>query len=401
MAVALPPLSDRYEFKCPETPSKKKLKSLDIFPKGVGTPPRRTKIVISSPSKTMEELSKPSAYYLNQAKESFIIKSYNEALEQTEKALSLQHSQEEEISILKLRASSFFKMKQYHSSAKEYEKIIQIEGYKTKELNMLLCIYLKHKQYNRIFLIAAKMLEAHPGSGTILRCRGIAYFETKQFKLAIQDLTEAYSTRLNDHKLIKVLTQAWIDINNVAGLEKAHFYASMLRKHFPEDAEAAILLGEVFRFQKKYQEAAKEYGEAFRLDPSREDHNKWMGQLYYDMESFREALKCFNAYKAIKYDLHFLALRADLHRRLKNYSEALRDINFCLRQQPERLLFLEIKGTLYSDNQEWANARHCFRKILSLKPEDPSALQALSEINENARNSPKENQLKLPPLAKR
>jgi len=144
---------------------------------------------------------------------------------------------------------------------------------------------------------------------------------------------------------------------------------------FTTDARTALLRGNFYYNQAKYNEAFAAYNWSLELQPDNPVtlHNR--GNTYTKLEKYNEALADFNRSLELKPDdPTTLMNRGHIYDKLERYDEALPDFNRSLELRPDDPDLLYNRGTTYLKLGRYDESLPDFNRSLELRPDDPKTL---------------------------
>jgi Flp pilus assembly protein TadD len=149
----------------------------------------------------------------------------------------------------------------------------------------------------------------------------------------------------------------------------------MTRLGFTTDAKTALLRGNYYHIQRKYNDALAAYNWSLELRPDDPDALNNRGVTYSHLGRYDESLADLNRSLKLKPDdPDTLNNRGVTHIHLERYNEALADLNRSLKLKPDDPDALFNRGATYGhlgrDNEAFAD----LNRSLKLRPDDPDAL---------------------------
>ncbi len=136
-----------------------------------------------------------------------------------------------------------------------------------------------------------------------------------------------------------------------------------------KEANDYIAAGNKLATEKKYNEAAKQYEEALKIDPKNNQVNLILGLTYANTGALEEALKYTNlaAKTAPSYTAFFnLGL---IYAAMKDTERSIEAFNRALSFNPESSAAEYHKGLVYSEANTYEKAAGSFERALTLNPQ--------------------------------
>ncbi|MFC2038526.1 tetratricopeptide repeat protein [Chloroflexota bacterium] len=157
------------------------------------------------------------------------------------------------------------------------------------------------------------------------------------------------------------------------GLEEKLEY--MTRFGFVTDVETALLRGNYFYNQEKYEEAFISYNWALELEPDRPETLYNRGNALDELERYEEALADYDRSLEIELDdPETLNNRGITLCNLERYEEALTDFNRSLEIRPDNPGTLYNRGNALDELERYEEALADYFRSLEIEPDDPETL---------------------------
>jgi tetratricopeptide (TPR) repeat protein/S1-C subfamily serine protease len=235
------------------------------------------------------------------------------------------------------------------------------------------------------------------------RTRGGIYYELKEYKLAIDDYTQAikidsqnansYAIRAGIYYKLKEYKQAIDDYNQVIQIDpqNATYYGargfayfelkeykqaindwSQVIKFDPKDATYYGLRGNTYLLSKEYRQAINDYTQAIKIDPKNANYYSGRGIAHHLLEDYKQAID--NYTQAIKIDpKKIINLRGAAYLQLKEYKLAIDDYNQAIQLDPKNAIYYGTRGDAYLQLKDYKQAINDYTQAIKLKPDYPEA----------------------------
>ncbi|MEY3401017.1 MAG: hypothetical protein RLZZ86_632, partial [Cyanobacteriota bacterium] len=235
------------------------------------------------------------------------------------------------------------------------------------------------------------------------RTRGGIYYELKEYKLAIDDYTQAikidsqnansYAIRAGIYYKLKEYKQAIDDYNQVIQIDpqNATYYGargfayfelkeykqaindwSQVIKFDPKDATYYGLRGNTYLLSKEYRQAINDYTQAIKIDPKNANYYSGRGIAHHLLEDYKQAID--NYTQAIKIDpKKIINLRGAAYLQLKEYKLAIDDYNQAIQLDPKNAIYYGTRGDAYLQLKDYKQAINDYTQAIKFKPDYPEA----------------------------
>jgi tetratricopeptide (TPR) repeat protein/S1-C subfamily serine protease len=201
---------------------------------------------------------------------------------------------------------------------------------------------------------------------TVYRTRGGIYYELKEYKLAIDDYTQAikidsqnansYAIRAGIYYKLKQYKQAIDDYNQVI-------------KFDPKDATYYGMRGGAYSELKDYKQAIADYNQAIQLDPKEAIHYSMRGLAYLQLKDYKQAIA--NYTQAIQLDpknANYYSGRGIAHHFLEDYKQAIDNYTQAIKIDPKKII--NLRGAAYLQLKEYKLAIDDYNQAIQLDPKN-------------------------------
>jgi len=151
--------------------------------------------------------------------------------------------------------------------------------------------------------------------------------------------------------------------------EKCINYSTRLLKATPKYTHAYHMRAKSYANLKQYEKAIADYDAAIKLSPQMLVLTYDRADALMDMDQYAEAITGFKVFVASEYKWTFYNI-ARAYRNLKKLDSALYYINEHIRQYPEDEDGYNIKGDIFTDNQDYEKAISAYTTGLQFAPKD-------------------------------
>lgn len=207
---------------------------------------------------------------------------------------------------------------------------------------------------------------------------GLAAFENKNFRKALDLLTAAY-VKLPEHPGVNfALSDAYLQIND---LENAEYYGKQAAKLDPQNRWYHLKLVEVYQIAGKAEAAISELTTALEYHPNDKDLLIELARAYSD---YGEPIKSNNVYNQIlSLDGETINIRLE---KLTNFNKlnmrdsAIVELQKIRELDPDNLSTLQVLSNYYLEIGKLDEAREVLQNALQINRTDPKTLIMLSDV---------------------
>jgi len=126
-------------------------------------------------------------------------------------------------------------------------------------------------------------------------------------------------------------------------------------KSNPNDPEHYRLRGEVYRDQRQYDQAIRDFSDAIRLEPENLEHYRLRGEVYRDQGQYDQVIRDLsNAIRLDPENPEHYRLRGEVYRDQEQYDQAIRDLSNAIRLDPENPEHYRLRGEVYRYQNEYS-----------------------------------------------
>ncbi len=184
-----------------------------------------------------------------------------------------------------------------------------------------------------------------------------------------------------------------IDIDKLSPEEAIEYLDAKIKKH-PDDAnlhyqrgKTLIALGKQKNHSQYFKEAINDLNKAISIDPDHAEYYIALGDAYFSIGNTGES------YTALRKALQLDENNFEAHLKMGeiayysgNHELAMENLNKVTEQDPNNQTALFIKGFIYKEAKDTANAVFYFRKLIDLYPDYEPAYEELGMLYAQHRN---------------
>lgn len=315
------------------------------------------KIIIDELDKNSLVRAQRIDFYVKKGDEYYYDKKYSEAMENYQKALSIDS---QDITALSGLGDVYFLLGEYLKSIEYYSKVLEIEPTYTKNQYSLGLAHLELAQYEKAIEYFQKALKNDSENEWLYLNIGSAYFNIGEYNLAVKYFLRA------------------LDLE-------------------PKFVQAYYYLGLTHFYLENYGQAIFNYEKALEIDPDYFLAYYQLGWTYYALRKDEKAVEYYqkglerkqeNNYYAFGYNNLSLALIA-----LKRYQEVINYSQKALSYDPDNFNTHFNLGYAYYGLKNYLEALNYFDKAIQINPNSPQIYAYISLIynllgdNNNAREN--------------
>lgn len=232
------------------------------------------------------------------------------------------------------------------------------------------------------FLFLNKVEKSYTQCSQFYLARGMLHAGAERVTEAIQDYSLAiekqnlgeatylaYMLRATAYSEQANYNAAWSDLQEVLQRKPNYQDAIALQAKIEKYSKIDwIAEGNVFFKQKEFEKAIRCYDQAIEKLPSEiAFYNR--GLAYRNLNQMEPAIKDFSA--ALKYERcheNALCQRAELYYQTCQFEKGLKDLEFCVKCNPESALAYTLLGDFYKHKADFVNAATAYRTAFKLNP---------------------------------
>jgi len=232
--------------------------------------------------------------------------------------------------------------------------------------------YARCKVWQNSISIYSDVISKYPDDALAYNNRGSAYYEQKNYELALRDFDDAirvnsfdpgpYNNRGSIYFYYKRYEEAVKDYDMAIKLKPGYLAAYSNR-------------GNVYSDMHKYDEALKDYDEVLKTQPENAKLLLSHGNVNFDAGRFADAIRDFD--KAAKIKPGYVEAYYNLgnaHYRLQKYDEAVKDYAKAIELKPDYAEAYINTGNIYDDQHQCENALRVYDMAVKVRPGFAKAL---------------------------
>ena len=196
--------------------------------------------------------------------------------------------------------------------------------------------------------------------------RGLAYYDSGQYDLAIRDFSRVLSINAYNPD---ALYYRGLTYGKIQQYSKAIYDFETLLTADPFSADAYRMLGFVHFQIQEYEQAVEDYNSGLDLDPADDLIYLYRGDALYALQDYRAALKDYNqALQLAPDNAGTYCARANAHFNLKDYESVVRDCNSAIGLDYSHAYAYLLRGNANYELGELERARDDFAMSLKFDP---------------------------------
>lgn len=256
----------------------------------------------------------------------------------------------------------------YNAAQKDFEKAIQLRPEYT---DAYIASGRADMKMNRIYQAGQnfnKAYELQPQNGEIIRALMEWNFNSRQNQKAIE-----FAEKCSCNESDRIIGMSHYRLEDYGKAEA--FLLKALKKN-PKDGEAAYALGRTYMEMENPKGTIAYYQMAVDAEPARANWQYELALLYYNMNDYKNSLKCFEAAKAAGYrqDNDFLENMGFCQLYAGDVENAMKSLNLVLEKKPNNAsLMADIAYAMYM-TKRYQGAVEFYEKALTINPKDAKSL---------------------------
>lgn len=284
-------------------------------------------------------------------------------------------------------AFALAKRKRYDESREYYEKALQIEPNRVRNLYNLGLLALNQGEYPEARDFFLKVLEARPGNLEALNGLGVADLKTNQPEEAIKYFMEALSLNRRYIPARKGLAYAYIQTGQ---LREARYHLNILMQEAGQkDSDVLVLAGLLTGSEGNYEDSIVVYEKILEQHPRNVDALFAAGNSHLNLREFAKAISYFERALQVNPDL------PNVHKNLgiafgKQGDTAKAEAHFkkALELKPDSARVHYRWGRMLAGQMKWKEAEAHYQEAKRLNSEVPGLTKAMEELAEFRQQAP-------------
>ncbi len=273
----------------------------------------------------------------------------------------------------------FAKNKRYEEAREHYQKALQIEPSRIRNLYNLGLLALKETKYSEAQNYFLQALEVRPGNAELLNSLGVTAMKTKQYARAKEYFMQALTASPEYVPARKGLAYVYIQSENP---QEAYYHLGILIKEAGEnDPDVLILKGMLAGLEQDYEKAIRVYQKIVELNPNNIEALFALGNSYLNLQKYAEAASFYE---------HALQLDVNLPNVHKNLGIALGKQNEFEKAETHFKKALELKpnfarvhyrwGRMLARQAKWQEALWHYQEARRIDPKVPGLQKAMDDL---------------------
>ena len=223
------------------------------------------------------------------------------------------------------------------------------------------------KDLHEKILFYNKAIELNHKYAEAFNYRGNAYFNLKNYEMALKDYNTAISSNKNYANPYNNRAKYYLDVERKYDLALQGFDTAI--KLSPKDAIFYSNRGFLYNMLHKSDAALIDYNKAIELDQSFPGVYNNRGNIYFKRKEYNKALQDFTKAIELKPDNpEAYYNRGLVYLRKKDYRKALQDFNKAIELNHNFALAYRTRGILHEFNKEYYKAMQDYNKAIELNP---------------------------------
>jgi tetratricopeptide (TPR) repeat protein len=309
-----------------------------------------------------------AAAYCNRGESYRMKKQYDEAIQDLEKAISLdqnyQWAKDNLKGIYYDRGLAYKKQGDYDKAIAEYTGALKLDPNYAKAYNNRGNAYDKKGEYDKALTDYTEAIRLNPDNAFYYRNRGNTYMRKGGYDQAIADYTEALRLDPDNDKA-------------KANLAKAQQAKAAEHAKSPSDSDSMANLSVLFNrgidYASKgdYDHAIAEFTEVIRLKPDFAKAYLDRGNAYYNKKDYDKAIADYNALLRFNpNDISAYGNRGLAHVKKEDYDQAIADFTEIIRLKPDFAKAYLERSNAYLNKGNYDKAISDYNELLRLNPND-------------------------------
>lgn len=228
--------------------------------------------------------------------------------------------------------------------------------------------------------LTQRLLQAGTKTAQVYYIDGSAQQSLGNMNAAVADLEAASNLEPTNLGVLGMLTDLYLKTNRTADAERVATRAVTFNKTMPQ---AYVALGDVYAAQQKWDQARKEFEQAFSMNPKDVSPLMAEAQTWVEQNTIPNALSVVDrAIAADPKNVQVLVFRADLFAKQRDYARAALaydDAVAASTTDPERAAVAVRKASMYASAHQLPQAQAAFEDALRRYPAVSSVRTAYGE----------------------
>ncbi|MTJ21899.1 tetratricopeptide repeat protein [Dolichospermum sp. UHCC 0352] len=301
-----------------------------------------------------------------------------------------------------LRGSYYGQLEEYKQAIADYNQAIQLDHNDALYYNSRGIAYGQLEEYKQAIADYTQAIQLDPKDAIYYSLRGSIYSNLKDYKQAISDLTETIrrdpknapytmqGLRYSEFKDNKGLLSGYTGLMSKAYATRGVTYYELKEyklaiddytqaiKIDSQNAEYYAFRGGIYSFLKEYKQAIDDLTQAIKIDPKKATYYDLRGKTYLQLKDYKQAIDDYT--QAIQLDSKkatYYGSRGFAYFQLKDYKQAIDDWNQVIKIDPENGIYYGSRGDAYFQLKDYKQAINDYTQAIKLKPDLTLAYSAM------------------------
>ena len=330
-------------------------------------------------------------YYISRGNAYLMLKDYKQSIADSTQAIKIDSK---DADYYLTRGSAYGHLKNYKQAIADLTQAIKIDPKKATYYGMRGGVYINLKDYKQAIADFTQAIQLDPKDAIYYSLRGSIYSELKDYKQAISDLTETIrrdpknapytmqGLRYSEFKDNKGLLSGYTGLMSKAYATRGVTYYELKEyklaiddytqaiKIDSQNAEYYAFRGGIYSFLKEYKQAINDYTQAIKIDDKNAIYYNARGLTYLELKDYKLAINDYT--QAIQLDpknATYYGVRGFAHYFLKDYKQAINDWNQAIKIDPKKAIYYSARGDAYFQLKDYKQAIDDYTQAIKLKPD--------------------------------
>ena len=304
------------------------------------------------------------------------------------------------------RGLAYTQLKDYKQVIADYTQAIQLDPKDVTYYGMRGGAYSELKDYKQAIADYTQAIQLDPKDAIYYSLRGLAYSKLKDYKQAISDLTETIrrdpknapytvgGLRYSEFKDIKGFLSGYTGFMSIAYRTRGGIYYELKEyklaiddytqaiKIDSQNANYYAVRGGCYLQLKEYKQAIDDYTQAIKIDPKDARYYVIRGNTYFLLKDYKQAINDYT--QAIKIDpknAGYYGARSDAYFQLKDYKQAIDDYSQAIKLKSDFTEAYYVRGIAHYFLKDYKQAINDWNQAIKLKPDYPEAYTNLGIVS--------------------
>ncbi|MTJ18896.1 MULTISPECIES: serine protease [unclassified Dolichospermum] len=332
---------------------------------------------------------KDAFYYYSRGSAYRGLKEYKQAIADYTQAIQLDRK---DATYYLVRGFAYFQLKDYKQAIDDYTQAIQLDPKDARSYSLRGSVYSILKDYKQAIADLTQAIQLDPKDAIYYSLRGGLYSKLKDYKQAISDLTETirrdpknapYTVggfRYSEFKDNKDILISYTTIMSTTYADRGGAYVTLKEYKLaindytqaiqlnPQNAEYYAIRGGIYSFLKEYKQAIDDYTQAIKIDHKKAIYYDFRGLAYLQLKDYKQAIADYT--QAIQLDpknATYYGGRGFAYFQLKDYKQAINDWNQVIKIDPKNATYYSARGDAYFQLKDYKQAINDYTQAIKLK----------------------------------